>query len=93
MHLETSANVWDSLAETEQEAANLRARSLLLYEIRKTVLGWNVSQRDAAQRLRLARPRLNDLLRGKLSKFSLDALVQIATAAQLDIEIRVRQAA
>jgi predicted XRE-type DNA-binding protein len=32
---------------------------------------------------------LNDLMRGKLGKFSLDALVNLATAAGLVLEIRV----
>ena len=47
----------------------------------------------AAARLGITRPRLNDLLRGKLGKFSLDALVNLATAAGLTIEIRVAAAA
>ncbi len=90
---ETFANVWDALAESEQEAANLKARSALLHAIIKTVEAWDLSQTEAAHRLGLTRPRLNDLLRGKLAKFSLDALVNIATAARLKIEIKVRKAA
>ena len=34
-----------------------------------------------------------DLLRGKLAKFSLDALVNIAAAAHLEIEIRMKEPA
>ena len=86
-------SVWDALADNEQEAANLKARAALLYEIRKVVLSWNMPQEEAASRLGLTRPRTNDLLRGKLAKFSLDALVNIAASAHLDIEIRVREAA
>jgi len=52
-----------------------------------------VPQEEAARRLGLTRPRTNDLLRGKLGKFSLDALVNIAASAHLDIEIRVTEAA
>lgn len=93
MSNETYQSVWDALSDTEQEAANLKARSALLYEIRKAVQRWDVPQEEAARRLGLTRPRTNDLLRGKLAKFSLDALVNIATAANLDIEIRVTDAA
>ncbi len=93
MKTETFANVWDALAENEQEAANLKARSALLRAVSKAVKAWDVSQAEAARRLGLTRPRLNDLLRGKLAKFSLDALVNIATAAHLKIEIKVRKAA
>ena len=93
MKSETYESVWDALADTEQEAANLKARSALLYEIRKAVQKWKVPQEEAARRLGLTRPRTNDLLRGKLAKFSLDALVNIAASAHLDIEIRVKDAA
>ncbi|BCG83521.1 MULTISPECIES: helix-turn-helix domain-containing protein [Mesorhizobium] len=93
MNVEIYENVWDALADTEQEAANLKARSALLYEIRKAVQRWDIPQEEAAKRLGLTRPRTNDLLRGKLAKFSLDALVNIAASAHLDIEIRVKEAA
>lgn len=93
MSTEIYASVWDALADTEQEAANLKVRSHLLYEIRKAVQRWGVSQEEAARRLGLTRPRINDLLRGKLAKFSLDALVNIAASAHLDIEIRVKAVA
>jgi hypothetical protein len=56
MTSEIYENVWDALADTEQEAANLKLRSSLLYEIRKVVQGWNVSQDEAGKRLGLTRP-------------------------------------
>ena len=93
MESQTSENVFDALADTPAEAANLKARSELMMAISAQVDSWGVPQEAAAQRLGITRPRLNDLLRGKLSKFSLDALVNIATAAGLVLEIRVAQAA
>lgn len=36
---------------------------------------------------------LNDLLRGKVDKFSLDALVNMIAAAGLHVELRVRKVA
>jgi len=93
MTSEIYENVWDALADTEQEAANLKLRSSLLYEIRTVVQGWNVSQDEAGKRLGLTRPRTNDLLRGKLAKFSLDALVNIAASAHLHVELTLKEAA
>jgi predicted XRE-type DNA-binding protein len=55
--------------------------------IRERVKAWAVPQEEAAKRLGLTRPRLNDLLRGKIDKFSLDALVNIATAAGYALHI------
>ena len=44
---------------------------------------------DAARRLGVTQPRLNDLLRGRIDKFSLDALMMLATGAGLTVEWRV----
>ena len=67
----------------------MTVRADLLIAIRERVRGWNLSQEQAATRLGLTRPRLNDLLRGKLDKFSLDALVNIASAAGLKLHIQI----
>jgi predicted XRE-type DNA-binding protein len=48
------------------------------------------TQAEAANRCGVTQPRINDLLRGRVSRFSLDALVNIATAlgcrVRLDLE-------
>ena len=62
---------------------------LLLSLLIARIGSWGITQEAAATRLGITRPRLNDLLRGKLGKFSLDALVNVATAAGLVLEIRV----
>lgn len=93
MEAQTFDSVFDALAGTPAEAANMKARASLLSAIIVRVRSWNLSQEAAAARLGITRPRLNDLLRGKLAKFSLDALVNLAAAAGLDFEIRVADAA
>jgi len=78
--METYANVWDAIADTPEEAANLRVRSDLMREITAIIneSGW--TQVEAARHCGVTQPRINDLLRGRISRFSLDALVKIATA-------------
>jgi len=83
------ASVWDALEDTPQEAANMRLRAKLMLELGKTVQAWGVSQKEAAKRLGITQPRLNDVLNGKIDKFSLDALVNLSAAAQLDVDLRV----
>lgn len=72
------ASVWDAVADTPEEAASLRARCDLMPGIARIVAenGW--TQVEAAMRCGIAQPRMNDLLRGRISRFSLDALVNIA---------------
>ena len=93
MDVQTFGSVFDALADTPAEAANMKARADLLSALNAQVRSWNVSQEAAATRLGITRPRLNDLLRGKLAKFSLDALVNLASAAGLALEIKVANAA
>ncbi|MFH6781476.1 MULTISPECIES: helix-turn-helix domain-containing protein [Methylobacterium] len=93
MTLETFANVFDALADVPAEAANMTARADLLLRIRALIRGWDLPQEQAAARLGLTRPRLNDLMRGKLDQFSLDALVNIATAAGFVLRIHLEDAA
>lgn len=93
MDVQTFDNVFDALADTPAEAANMKARAEVLMALQARVRSWELPQEAAAARLGITRPRLNDLLRGKLGKFSLDALVNVATAAGLTLEIRVADAA
>lgn len=65
----------------------MTARADLLLAIREKVKTWGVTQEKAATRLALTGPRLNDLMRGKLDKFPLDALVNIASAAGFKLHI------
>ncbi|WP_374942454.1 helix-turn-helix domain-containing protein [Sphingomonas sp.] len=91
--VQTYDNVFDALADTPAQAANLKARSELLSALKARVRAWNLSQELAAARLGITRPRLNDLLQGKMAKFSLDALVNLATASGLAVHIHVDEAA
>ena len=88
MTTKTYASVFDAIADTPQEAANLRLRADLMHRIKKLIdrKGW--SQKEAAERSGVTQPRMNDLLRGRLSRFSLDALVNIAVALGMRIEFR-----
>ena len=51
-----------------------------------------MSQAQAAKLFGVTQPRISDLMRGKINLFGLDALVNMATAAGLHIEMRVAEA-
>ena len=85
-------NLWFALEANEADAINMTMRSNLMSSIEKTVGSWKLSQSEAAKRLGITRPRLNDLMRGKISKFSLDALATLATRAGLSVRLSVKKA-
>jgi predicted XRE-type DNA-binding protein len=92
MTSEHYASIWDALADSPEEAENLRLRAHLIRALAGAVSGWGVTQKEAAERLQLTQPRLNDLLQGKVDKFSLDALVNLLAGAKLKIEVEVKAA-
>jgi predicted XRE-type DNA-binding protein len=86
---ETYASVWDAIADTPEEAANLRARSELMQKIAEIVKQSGWTQAQAAQHCGVTQPRINDLLRGRVSRFSLDALVNVATALGRQVRVEI----
>ena len=87
------ANVWDATAETPEEAANLTLRSDLMDEIEAIIKASGWTQKEAAKRCGVSQPRINDLLRGRISRFSLDALVNIAAALGRKVRVSLEDAA
>ena len=85
--IDSYASVWDAITDTPEEAANLRLRSELMDKITALIQknGW--TQLEAAKHCSVTQPRINELLRGRISRFSLDALVNIA--AHLGQRVRV----
>ena len=81
------ASIWDAVADTPEQSANLRARTELMRKIAARLKQHDWTQEEAARRCGVTQPRINDLLRGRVSRFSLDALVNIATA--LGCRVRV----
>lgn len=89
---ETFDHVWDAIADTPEQAANLRARAELMRQIAAIVKANSWKQADAAKHCGVTQPRINDLLRGRVSRFSLDALVNIATALGRRVRVELEVA-
>ena len=89
---ESYASVWDAIADTPAQAANLRARAELMRQIAELVRGQDWTQAEAAQHCGVTQPRINDLLRSRISRFSLDALVNISTALGCRVRIGLQPA-
>lgn len=81
-------SVFYDIADTPEEAANLTARSQLMIAIRERIKAEGWTQARAADVMHVTQPRVSDLMNGKLSKFSLDALVNMLPAVGLELELR-----
>jgi predicted XRE-type DNA-binding protein len=78
-------SVWDALEDTPADALNMKARSEFILAIRAEIAKWKVDEAQAATRLGVTKPRLDDLLLGRLDRFDLDSLTNLARSAGLDI--------
>lgn len=90
--MESHASIWDAIADTPEQAANLRTRGELMRQIAAIVKEGGWTQAEAARRCGVTQPRINDLLRGRVSRFSLDALVNIATAIGRRVHLELKAA-
>lgn len=90
---QTFVSVWDALEDSPEMAENMKIRSALMIELQELVRSSEWAQEEAAGRLGVTQPRLNDSLRGRIDKFSLDALVPLAARAGLAVQLQIKQAA
>ena len=89
---ERFASVWDAFADTAEEAANLKVRAELMRKIAALIQESGWTQAAAAERCGITQPRMNDLLRGRISRFSLDALVNVASALGQQVHVELQAA-
>lgn len=91
-HGKEFTDIWEAVAAAAPQAENLRARSELMRQIGKIIRAKGWTQAEAARRCGVSQPRINDLLRGRLARFSLDALVNVAGSLGRRVRVTVRAA-
>lgn len=87
------ASVWDAIEDTPEEAENMKLRSALMIALKEHLTRTGLNQSEAAKLFGITQPRVSDLMRGKIGLFGLDALVNMAVAAGLHVEMRILEAA
>ena len=88
-----SDNVFRDLGFPEAEAQNLLLRTDLVIHIRKVVEKLGVTQVEAAKRAGITQPRMNDLVKGRTQKFTLDALVKVAASFGYSVQLKLKKVA
>ena len=88
-----SDNIFRDLGFPEAEAQNLLLRADLVVHIRKVIAKLGITQADAAKRANITQPRMNDLIKGRTQKFTLDALVNVASQLGYTVKLSLKRAA
>ena len=84
----SSGNVFQDLGLPNAE--ELLAKAELVRQISEIIAERKLTQAEAAQLLRTTQPKLSELLRGRLSGFSMERLLRFLKRLDRDIEIVIR---
>lgn len=85
----SSGNVFSDLGFSEEDAANLKIRSDLMIELTKLIEAKGLTQAAAAKLLGVTQPRISDLKRGKIDRFSVDSLIEMLGHAGASVSVVV----
>lgn len=86
----SSGNVFRDLGFSAEESENLRLRSELMIRLTRIFNDRGLTQADAARMLGITQPRVSDLVRGKIARFSLDTLVSLLGRAGMRVTVTAR---
>ena len=87
------ASVWDAIENDQVKAANLKLRSELMMEVSAYVKQSGLTQSKAAEKLGTTQPRLNDVLKGRIEKCTVDRLVNMLAAVGCKVNLKISHAA
>jgi predicted XRE-type DNA-binding protein len=83
----SSGNVFRDLGFSEEEAVHLQVRADLMIQLTKMIMRRRLTQAKAAKLLGVTQPRISDLMRGKLDRFSIDMLVEMLGHAGVRVRL------
>jgi predicted XRE-type DNA-binding protein len=80
-------SVFDDLFN-ERDSANLKIRAKLMDRLIDYIEDNQLSQKEAATIFDVGQPRISYLVNGRISKFTIDALVNMCSAAEISIDLQ-----
>jgi predicted XRE-type DNA-binding protein len=85
----SSGNVFSDLGFSYEEAENLKIRTDLMIRLSKLIDARGLTQAQAATVFGVTQPRVSDLVRGKIDRFSIDTLVAMLGHAGVRVRVVV----
>ena len=86
----SSGNVFRDLGFLPDEAEHLQVRSDLMIRLTRILEARGLTQAAAATLLGVTQPRISDLMRGKVDRFSIDNLVELLSRVDLRVTFAVK---
>ena len=73
--------------EDSDRAANLKVRSKLMNRLDDHIREHGLTQEEAAERLEVPQSRISFLVNGRISKFTIDYLLNMCTRAGIEVDL------
>lgn len=89
MKMQRYRNVFDALESDPAVAENLKIRSQLMSTLSLHIEKRNLTQREAVELFGVNQPRISDLVRGKIERFTIDMLVNMLARAGKHLSVKV----
>jgi predicted XRE-type DNA-binding protein len=86
-------NIFEAIEDDPVVAENMRLRAKLMVKLRNYIKQQGMTQEEAARRMGVTQPRISDLVRGKIDRFTIDMLVNMLSHAGIHVELITDQAA
>ncbi len=81
-------SAFDALENDPIVASNLKIRARLMISLEREINRQELTQKAAAVMFGVSQPRISDLMKGKIDKFSIDMLVNMLAALGKDVRIQ-----
>lgn len=85
----SGGNIFADLGFEPQEANKLKIKAQLMAQLSEWIKEQSLRQEDAAQLLQVTRPRVSDVMTGKTSKFTIDALVDMVERVGYQVQVQI----
>lgn len=82
-------NIFEDLGFEPIEATKLKIKAKLMCQISEWIKEKNLKQEEASSLLYVSRPRISDVMRGKVNKFTIDALIDMLEKTGKHVTIQV----
>ena len=83
MKIDIFQSVWDAIADSPEDATNLKLRSRLMDILAAYIRSEGITQKEAALRFGIPRSRVSELVNDRISKFTIGKLVNMAARVGL----------
>jgi predicted XRE-type DNA-binding protein len=88
-----SENVFEDLGFETAEATNLKVRADLMLDLRRYIAEQGWTQAEAATFFGETQPRISNLFKGEISRFSIDKLINLLARAGLEVHVETKRKA